>query len=293
MMDDDSISSRFSWFLDHLGALTTIFSLISPQMTLRFSLAVLAILGTKSFAFIHPSSLPKIKTSLLLGHGLQNHGGGLDASVVPNHADRSTLTTITDNKTIMTSRRGFVATTIGLLFLGGLSYLPDPASAKCKDIETCREIGEQKDAAKVAANPIIRLGNGLQYKVLTAGVGDAQVTDDTDMVVKIAYSVSQASGSYMYSQGFGYNKIDAGNGKQISDLGMDGLTVHFNNKNNSDNYDLEIPIGVRRAMVGMKRGEKRRIEVPPQLGFETRYVCFSFLFVVGLQGIIMSTSSTT
>jgi len=145
-----------------------------------------------------------------------------------------------------------------------LSMNPQPAMAKCKDLETCREIGERRDAEDLAANPIVRIGNGgLQYKVLAVGLGDEIVTEDTD-TVKIAYSISQASGSYMYSQGFGFNKLDAGNGKRVADLGLDGITVHM-----TDDTAREVPIGVKRAIVGMKRGERRRIVVPPELGFET------------------------
>ena len=174
-----------------------------------------------------------------------------------------------DNEDVSTtSRRSFFVnalfpvTTVALS-MPILLLHPNPALAKCKDLDSCREIGEQKDAADLAANPIIRLDGGLQYKVLNAGVGAAQVTEQTKTAT-IAYSISQANGKYMYSQGYGYNKIDAGNGRQMADLGMNGLTVHLQDPNAK-----EVPLGVRLAMMGMKRGEKRRIEVPPALGFAT------------------------
>lgn len=173
-----------------------------------------------------------------------------------------------NDASVAPSRRSFVVSTTSLLWTGGfwLSH-PNPVSAKCKDVDSCREIGEQKEAANLAANPIVRLGNdGLQYKVLSTGLGNAQVSDDTT-VVKIAYSLSARS-RYMYSQGMGYNKIDAyGNGQAVPDLGLDGITIHLKDEN-----AMEVPVGIRQAIMGMKRGEKRRIEVPPSLGFETRYV---------------------
>lgn len=141
-----------------------------------------------------------------------------------------------------------------------LVAVPVPANAKCTDIDSCREIGEQKDAADLAANPIVRLGGGLQYKVLTPGFGEQSVTENAK--VNMIYSINQANGSYMYSRGFGYNKIDAGNGEKVSDLGLDSLTLDMGSSN-------EVPVGIQKAMVGMKRGERRRISCPAALGFET------------------------
>ena len=31
----------------------------------------------------------------------------------------------------------------------------------------------------------------------------------------------------------------------------------------------DVPLGIEQALVGMKRGERRRIELPPNVGFET------------------------
>jgi FKBP-type peptidyl-prolyl cis-trans isomerase len=157
---------------------------------------------------------------------------------------------------IKNTRRQFIAT--GVLSAGLI--LPNmPALAKCTDIESCREIGEKKDQASMAANPIVSLGGGLQYKVLNVGLGDQTVLEKDK--VKIIYTLSQANGVYMYSRGFGYNKIDVGDGKKVSDLNLDSLIVQMGAK--------DIPIGIQQAMMGMKRGERRRIVVPPLLGFET------------------------
>jgi len=136
------------------------------------------------------------------------------------------------------------------------------AEAKCTDIESCREIGERKDQELMKANPVIRLGGGLQYKVLNPGVGTDLVPEESGSRVSIAYTISQGTGSYMYSRGFGYNKVDVGNGQMVPDIGsIDSLLVTMGAK--------DVPVGIQRALVGMKKGEKRRVEVPPSVGFET------------------------
>ena len=67
----------------------------------------------------------------------------------------------------------------------------------------------------------------------------------------------------MYSRGMGYNKINLGNGQLVPDIGsLDALSFTMGNK------DI-LPIGIQQAMVGMKRGEKRRIVCPPSVGFDT------------------------
>ena len=143
--------------------------------------------------------------------------------------------------------------------LGNTATKP-AAHARCTDIDSCREIGERKDEAAEAANPVVRLGDGLQYKVLSTGFGNEKVAESSK--VQIIYSISQSNGSYMYSKGFGYNKIDMG-GKQVSDRDIDTLFV------NMQDLQKQIPVGIRTAMFGMKRGERRRISCPPKVGFET------------------------
>jgi hypothetical protein len=156
-------------------------------------------------------------------------------------------------------------------------------SSSCSDIETCREIGELKDAANLAAHPIISVAGypGLQYKVLSPGLGEDTVSEEKSKMVKIMYSISQANGRYMYSRGFGFNKIKnagggggdmmdmiAGQRQSFSDYGIDGLVVDMTQVGNDDDSRV-LPIGIQRAMVGMKRGERRRIQCPQEFGFET------------------------
>lgn len=161
--------------------------------------------------------------------------------------------------TSKTTRKAFLLEAAGLVAFPAAMMVPSLAWARCTDIESCREIGERKDAENLAKNPITKLGNGLQYKVLAAGVGDRAVKKDSN--IKITYSISQGNGSYMYSRGFGYNKIDAGSGQKVDDLGLDSLAVRMGS--------TAIPVGIQTALLGAKRGERRRIECPAPLGFET------------------------
>ena len=85
--------------------------------------------------------------------------------------------------------------------------LPRSAFGKCADIESCREIGEAKVAADEAANPVIKLSDGVRYKRVKEGSGATVSGSD---VVDVAYSISTAGGSYMYSRGFGFEKDSDG-----------------------------------------------------------------------------------
>ena len=138
---------------------------------------------------------------------------------------------------------------------GAAITLPTQVLAKCADIESCREVGEAKVAADMAANPIIKLSDGVRYKRVKEGAGATVSGND---VVDVAYSISTAGGSYMYSRGFGFEKDSDG----VVDAG-DFLRVKLGNQ--------DVPKGIELALRGMKEGEKRRVELPPGpiTGFET------------------------
>eukprot|EP00980_Cylindrotheca_fusiformis_P028297 scaffold22589_cov138-Cylindrotheca_fusiformis.AAC.60 len=138
---------------------------------------------------------------------------------------------------------------------------PFPALAKCTDIESCREIGDERIAQQLREMPVVSLESGVRYKVLKKGLEGPKVHEGSS--VDIIYTVSRSGGLYMYSQGYGNEKIDIGNGNVVKDLDLDYLRV--------DNVGThtDIPIGVEQALVGMKRGERRRVEVPSSLGLET------------------------
>lgn len=130
---------------------------------------------------------------------------------------------------------------------------------KCTDVDSCREIGERKIEEDQKENPTIKLPYGVRYKILQAGVGDGQVTDTSK--VDLIYSISKAGGAYMYSKGFGFEKIDIGDGQLRPDNGLDSLKITLGKHN--------VPVGVEQALVGMKRGERRRVNVPSSVGFDT------------------------
>lgn len=106
---------------------------------------------------------------------------------------------------------------------------------------------------KDEANPVVQLPSGVRYKVLRPAVGTEPVREGS--VVDVAYSVS-ANGGYMFSKGMGYEKV---NGK--NDLSMDSIRVAVGRR--------DVPVGIEEALVGMRRGERRRVELPPQVGFDT------------------------
>ena len=139
--------------------------------------------------------------------------------------------------------------------------IPSIAYAKCTDIESCREEGERKVEADLKLNPIVKLSDGVRYRVLsspTSSSTDKKVEDGSN--IDLAYSISTASGQYMYSKGFGFEKIEFG-GRQVSDLGLDSMRVVVGKRN--------VPKGIEYALIGMSKGEKRRVELPPIVGFET------------------------
>jgi hypothetical protein len=136
---------------------------------------------------------------------------------------------------------------------------PPSSKRKCTDIESCREIGDLKVERKDLENPTIRLKQGVRYKTLQVGTGNQVVQETSNL--DLIFSISTASGQYMYSRGFGFEKIDLGDGNMQKDNGLDSLRVTLGKR--------DVPLGIESALVGMKKGEKRRVELPPIVGFET------------------------
>uniref|UniRef100_A0A7R9ZKT2 peptidylprolyl isomerase n=1 Tax=Craspedostauros australis TaxID=1486917 RepID=A0A7R9ZKT2_9STRA len=135
---------------------------------------------------------------------------------------------------------------------------PAQSEAKCTDIESCREIGEKKVEQDLSDNPVIPLANGVRYKLLKPGYGDKTV--EKGSTIDLIYVVNTPA-RYMFSQGFGLEKIDTGFGQKQTDLGIGSYLVTLGTKH--------LPIGIEDALIGMKKGERRKVEVPPSVGFDT------------------------
>ena len=138
----------------------------------------------------------------------------------------------------------------------GLAMTPKVVLGKCADLESCREIGDRKVEAAEAATPTIRLADGVRYKQVVGDGSGASV--GVGSVVDVAFSISTAGGSYMYSRGFGFEK-DASGARDEGDF----LRVTMGKR--------DVPAGIEAALLGMRKGEKRRVELPPgaTTGFET------------------------
>eukprot|EP00978_Attheya_sp_CCMP212_P029278 scaffold103504_cov55-Attheya_sp.AAC.1 len=168
-----------------------------------------------------------------------------------------------------TSRREVVISVVGSTLgaaVAGLVAPVDPvwaATRKCSDIESCREIGDRKIAEDMVLNPMIKLANGVRYKVMKPPLVKKSDKDQSASAVKmgslvdVIYSVSLPGAGYLNSKGMGFEKISSGQ----NDLGLDSLRVVVGKR--------DVPQGIEEALIGMQRGERRRVELPPAVGFET------------------------
>jgi hypothetical protein len=154
---------------------------------------------------------------------------------------------------------GALVATRRSILKASMLFVPLPVYAKCTDIESCREIGERKVEKDIIENPVTKLESGSRYKVLQPGTGEKIVGNNSN--IDLIFSVSTMSGGYMYSRGFGYEKVDMGNGKMVKDAGLDSIRVKIGERN--------VPVGIEDALIGMKKGEKRRVELPPSIGLIT------------------------
>lgn len=165
-------------------------------------------------------------------------------SIVPSSSRRNLL----DKSASLFS--GGVSTIAATTIASIVTSVPSPAYAKCTDIESCREEGERKIEADLKLNPIVRLSDGVRYRVLQTAASSSTEKVREGSKIDLIYSISTASGQYMYSKGFGFEKVDFG-GRQESDLGLDSMRVVVGKH--------EVPVGIEYALVGMAKGERRRV----------------------------------
>lgn len=234
--------------------------IITVQSLIPAFLAIVSFASTCAATFVPPfgssssplATLPTFRrsTALAATKGENDEiGGGGEKDEVP--------------RPFAVTRRGASCRALGAA-MSAIALANQPiasAGAKCTDIESCREIGESKIDADMKQNPTFSLPGGVRYKVLRRPLDEndpVAVSDGSS--VDIIYSVN-SQGAYMYSRGFGYEKVDFGDGRRVSDLGIDSLRVVVGRR--------DVPLGIERVLVGMKKGERRRVEVPPSVGFET------------------------
>jgi hypothetical protein len=137
---------------------------------------------------------------------------------------------------------------------------PGKAKAKCRDIESCREEGERRSAdSEARAGPLRNVGpigaNGLgrvRYRAMKE-TGDGPPLLEGD-AADIRFDVVSTGGEYLYSIP---SREPGAAAAGVLDTYRLVLGSH------------DVPIGVEMALAGAHRGDFRRIEVPPDLGFET------------------------
>lgn len=126
------------------------------------------------------------------------------------------------------------------------------ASAKCRNIDECREEGERRiEQQEKEKGPIVNLGNGVRFRESKKGGGDIELKQGD--AAEITYMVTTTGGDYMWS--FGRN-VEPG----LKDYGETIRVVLGKH---------DVPIAVEIALEGMRQGGIRKVEMPPSLGFST------------------------
>jgi len=137
---------------------------------------------------------------------------------------------------------------------------PGRTKAKCKDIESCQAEGERRAAeADERAGPLRNVGpigqNGLgrvRYRAMKeSNTGPPLRQGDA---ADIRFDVLSTSGNLMY----GVPSREPGEGASGV---LDSYRIVLGSR--------DVPLGVELALEGAHKGDLRRVEVPPDLGFET------------------------
>lgn len=133
-----------------------------------------------------------------------------------------------------------------------MALLSSSASAKCTDIDSCREEGERRfEEMERAMGPVVSLSDGVRYRELKTGEGREIRPGD---VCDLRFQVLKGNGDFMYSVP---NREPGSERKDLAET----LRVTVGNK--------DVPEGVEDALIGAKKGTVRRVELPPSKGFAT------------------------
>lgn len=127
--------------------------------------------------------------------------------------------------------------------------VPPPVSRR--NVRQSQEEGERRrEELEAARGPVKKTPSGIQYRELEVGFGEEAARGDT---IDVSYQVFTIGGLYLDSVGYGMeSKKDMGDTVRIKLEA--GAT----------------PVAILNAMRGMKEGGKRRIVVPPVLGWTKR-----------------------
>uniref|UniRef100_A0A0G4FUF7 peptidylprolyl isomerase n=1 Tax=Chromera velia CCMP2878 TaxID=1169474 RepID=A0A0G4FUF7_9ALVE len=123
---------------------------------------------------------------------------------------------------------------------------------KATNIEEARRIGEAKIEEEERQKGPIRRINGIKVREPKVGTGAECESGD---LCKIRYQVYKGNGDYMFSLGYG---------REFKEDQTELYAFKY-----QDDDDQKIPLGVERAMQGMRVGGQRKILIPPDQGFET------------------------
>ena len=137
---------------------------------------------------------------------------------------------------------------------------PGRTKAKCRDIESCQAEGERRAAeAEARAGPVRHVGptgaNGLgrvRYRAMQE-TADGPPLQQGD-AAEVRFYVASTGGDYLF-------------GVPSREPGAAAAGV-------LDSYRLvlgsrDVPLGVEMALEGAHKGDVRRVEIPPDLGFAT------------------------
>ena len=138
--------------------------------------------------------------------------------------------------------------------------MPGRTKPKCKDIESCQAEGERRAAeAEEKAGPLRNVGpigqNGLgrvRYRAMKE-TNDGPPLRQGD-AAEIRFDVLSTSGNLMYG-------IPSREPTEAAAGILDTYRLVLGNR--------DVPLGVELALEGAHKGDFRRIECPPDLGFET------------------------
>lgn len=122
---------------------------------------------------------------------------------------------------------------------------------RCRDIETCREVGDLRaEEAERRAGPTVSLAGGVKYREMEPGKGPVLAEGDS---ADITFQVLQsASGYFMY----GVPNREPGS-RDLSET----YRVTLGNR--------DVPSGVELALLGASKGTRRRVQLPRASGFES------------------------